>query len=212
MSSNKPMFRKFLARIAAVIALGLTFAPCCAQAQVQAQEGTGALPLGEGGRLWNITDSPFKYRLRRAGGEIWTDVKTLAPGAYQQIKLPKIGERAELEGLDVRDPHLSIEYPELGGLMRFRLPARSSTGKIVPFWFYVKDSNGFGRLIQATGLGEAEKEQARLKQIPPVKPEDMEDLKQTLQANWVFYPDRRLTESAEAGAPLLRFWGGCACR
>jgi hypothetical protein len=195
----------WLVQFTCAVAVCLAFAPCSAAAQ----EGAGNLPLGQGGRLWNISDAPFKYRLRRTGGEIWTAVKTLAPGKYQRIQLPKPGEQAELEGLDVRDPHLSIEYPELGGLMRFRLPARSSSGTIVPFWFYVKDSNGFGRLIQAAGLGEAQAEQARLQKAPPVKPEQLEALKATLQANWVYYPNRPMSESASSSEPSFRRWGGC---
>ena len=198
--------RAWLAVYTGMIALGFAIAPGVATAQ----DESGNLPLGNGGRLWNISDAPFKYRLRRSSGAVWTDVKTLAPGEFQQLRLPKPGERAELEGLDVSDPHLSIEYPELGGLMRFRLPARSSSGTVVPFWFYVKDSNGFGRLIQSAGLKSAQEDQVRLQKAPPLTPEELEHVKATLLANWVYYPARKLSDSTgPRAAPARKVGGSC---
>src|SRR5262245_39109004 len=140
----------WLTTLSVMLAILMTTAPRFAAAQQE----PGELPLGSGGRLWNISDAPLKYRLRRTSGVLWTDERTLAPGEFQLLLLPKPGQRSDIQGLDVADPHVTIEYPDLGGLMRFRLPARSPSSAIVPFWFYVKDSNGFGHMIQAKGLAE----------------------------------------------------------
>ncbi len=187
MQLERRYHRVWLTTLLTTLAILSTTAP----RRAAAQRDTGDLPLGSGGRLWNISDAPLKYRLRRTSGVIWTDERTLAPGEFQLLQLPKPGERSDIQGLDVTDPHVSIEYPDMGGLMRFRLPARSASGTVVPFWFYVKDSNGFGHMIQAKGLPEAQTAQERLKKVQPLKPEEIDDLRATLRANWVFYPARR---------------------
>jgi hypothetical protein len=140
------------------------------------------------GRLWNLTNAPFKFRLARSRGKPWTDEMTLAPGKVQVIRAPKPGESSELEGLTGRgDGFVNISYPELGGHIRLHLAARDINDELVPNWFHVKDANGFSRLVQAETIEIAKARQEKLMNEKPLSPAEIEQAKRLLKANWVLY-------------------------
>src|SRR4051812_19540877 len=97
---------------------------------------TDELPKGVG-RLWNLTNEPFTYQIARTSGQPWSGQMTLAPGKYQEVKLPKPGETSEWLGLD-NSHHASLTirfpFPQLGGTIRIRLPGRTASDEIVPNW------------------------------------------------------------------------------
>src|SRR4051812_29845397 len=93
-------------------------------------------------RLWNISTEPFTYQLATISGTGWSAPVTLAPGKYQEIRLPKRGEVSEWAGLADFIPHLTIQSRQPIGLCRVRLPGKNESGEIVRQWFFVKDSNG----------------------------------------------------------------------
>ena len=57
----------------------------------------------------------------------------------------------------------------------------------MPNWFHVKDSNGFSRLIQAENIEKAKIRQKELEEEEPLTPAEIEKVKRSLKANWVFY-------------------------
>ena len=142
------------------------------------------------GRLWNITDEPFKYRLARKSGKLWTDEMTLAPGKFQTMRPPKPGEPIELEGFTGRgDGYVNVSFASMGGHIHLHLRARNLQDELVPNWFHIKDANGFSRLIQAENIDAAKTMQEELQKEEPWTPAEIEKAKRTLKANWVFYDD-----------------------
>ena len=57
----------------------------------------------------------------------------------------------------------------------------------MPNWFHVKDANGFSRLVQAPNIEEAKARQEELQKEEPLTPAEIEKVKRSLKANWVFY-------------------------
>jgi hypothetical protein len=140
------------------------------------------------GRLWNIADEPFKYRLARRTGKRWTDEMTLAPGKSQVMRLSKPGEESELEVFTGRgDGYVNVSFAAMGGHIHLHLRARNIQHELMPNWFHVKDSNGFSRLIQAPNIEEAKADQEKLQKEEPLTPVEIEKVKKSLKANWVFY-------------------------
>jgi len=140
------------------------------------------------GRLWNIADEPFKYRLARKSGKLWTDEMTLAPGKFQAIRPPKAGEAIELEGFTGRgDGYVNVSFAAMGGHIHLHLRARNIEDELMPNWFHVKDANGFSRLVQAPNIEEAKAKQEELQKEEPLTPAEIEKVKRSLKANWVFY-------------------------
>ena len=45
------------------------------------------------GRLWNISDEDFRFRLRRSRGPTWTREHVLAPDEFYTIRRPEDGGR-----------------------------------------------------------------------------------------------------------------------
>jgi len=156
---------------------------------VQAQEAKRkSAPVVREGRIWNIADEPFKFRLARAHGKLWTDEMTLEPGKSQAIRALKPGEQSELEGFTGRgDGYVNISFPSMGGHFHLHLPARSHKGDLMPNWFHVKDANGFSRLIQAPDVEKAKAHQEELQKEEPLTDKEVERLRKSLRANWVFY-------------------------
>lgn len=147
----------------------------------------GDAPLGDDeGRIYNIASSPFTFRLERSAGPTWTQSYTLPPNRYFSIKLPKPGQRSELVGvLGNREGYVVIQYPELGGQMSFRLPARNpQSNELEPTWFHVEDSDAISWLVQAGSVENARKIQEDLQQKPRRTPEEIERLRRNLEANW----------------------------
>ena len=160
----------------------------------QAIEAEAADPAKENvvkeGRLWNIADEPFKFRLARKSGKLWTDAFTLAPGKIQVMRPPKPGEVNELEGFTGRgDGYVNVSFASMGGHIHLHLRARNREDELMPNWFHVKDSNGFSRLIQAPNIEEAKARQEELQKEEPLTPSEIEKVKKSLKANWVFYDD-----------------------
>ena len=140
------------------------------------------------GRLWNIADEPFKYRLARKSGKLWTDELTLAPGKFQTMRPPKPGEPIELEGFTGRgDGYVNVSFASMGGHIHLHLRARNIQDELMPNWFHIKDANGFSRLIQAPDIKEAKARQEELQKEEPLTPSEIEKVKKSLRANWVFY-------------------------
>lgn len=139
------------------------------------------------GRIWNLADKPFTFRLRRRDGVAWTEPITVAPGKYFALRAGE-GSSREIEGITGKgNGHVSIEYPELGGKIRLQLPAQDKADDLVPYWFHVKDSNGFSRLVQAKDVEGAKQQQAALQQEPKLTPQELARIKQMLKANWVLF-------------------------
>ena len=46
------------------------------------------------GRLWNIADEPFKYRLARKSGKLWTDEMTLVRASFRRFAHPRRARRS----------------------------------------------------------------------------------------------------------------------
>jgi len=139
------------------------------------------------GRLWNLADKPFTFRLRRRDGVAWSAPITVEPGKYFSIR-PSDKQSSEFEGITGKGTgHVSIEYAELGGKIRLQLPAQDKADDLVPYWFHVKDANGFSRLVQAKTVEAAKEQQAALQQEPKLTPQDIARIKQMLKANWVLF-------------------------
>ena len=192
---EKPMFRKrepgpwFWGRwgVAAIAACTLSIVACIRYQTVSVEAAGGAEPTKEG-RLSNIAEVPFKYRLARRRGKPWTEEMTLAPGKFQAIRAPKPGESSELEGLTGRgDGYVNVSYPELGGYIHLHLSARNMNDELEPNWYHVKDSNGFSRLLKAATIEEAKARQKKLMDEEPLTLKEIEKTKRLLKANWVLY-------------------------
>lgn len=169
------------------IACSLVLTSGLAGAADQAKAKPGELPPGVG-RLWNLTNEPFTYQIARTSGQPWTQPVTLAPGKYQEVRLPKSGEVSEWLGLTTSgNSSLTIRFPmpQLGGNIRLSLPGRTPNDEIIPNWFLVKDSNNFGRFVQAKTIEEARAKEDELKKRPKLTPEKLEEVKEMLRANYV---------------------------
>ena len=81
-----------------------------------------------------------------------------------------------------------MQYPEYGGLRRQRVKAEDLNQNLVPFWFYVTDSSGHGRLIQRDSLQKAQAFQQQLKQQKTKTPEQLRRFIQGLRANHALLP------------------------
>lgn len=140
------------------------------------------------GQLWNITEEPFTFQLRQASGPCWTEEFTLQPGEYK----PVLATDTNILGITndgSGDGFVIIRFPALGGSVHTMLSARTRNDQFVPYWFYVKDSNGLGRMVQAKSREEAEARQTKLLAETPLTPEELEELKLTFRANWVLYEE-----------------------
>lgn len=159
---------------------------------------------GDEGRLYNIASQPFTFRLLRSTGPIWTQSYTLAPNQYLSIRPLKPGQRSELLGvLGNREGYVIIQYPELGGQMSFRLPARNpQSTEYEPTWFHVEDSDNISWLVQAGSIEAATAIQANLQKQPHRSPDEISRLKRNLEANWVLSLPR--DASASRGGPGWR--------
>lgn len=147
-------------------------------------EGKNAEPAE--GQIWNITDAPFTFQLHRATGNNWTQEITLAPGKFR----PVLATDTDLLGVTndgKQEGYVVVRYPTLGGHVQVMLSARTRNEQFVPYWFYVKDSSGISRLIQATSREKAEVIRKRLLGEPPKSEQEIEQIKRTLRANWVLY-------------------------
>lgn len=143
-------------------------------------------PLPKGvGRLWNISADPFTFQLGTTTGSGWSAPITLAPGKYKEIKMPPPGQPTEIAGLHDRNAHVKIQSRQPFGVVRVSLPARTARDELVPQWFYVKDSNGFGRMVQAASVEEAKQRQTDLQSRPKMTPQEIERIKEALRANYV---------------------------
>lgn len=144
------------------------------------------------GRIYNVSDRPFEYQLRRSRGTAWTPVFRLEPGQYHAYRGPLYGGRADLAGLltrpsRLRDGYLIVQFPEYGGLRRFRIRATDLQGRIAPFWFFVTDSAGHGHLVQARSVERARIIQEELRKQPAPSSEELAVLKRVLRANHVLH-------------------------
>jgi hypothetical protein len=150
------------------------------------QPAAPKLPKGVG-RLWNISSEPFTFQLGITSGSGWSEPITLAPGKYREIRRPTPGQTSEIAGLRDRVPCVKIQTRQPIGLIRISLPAQTPDGETVPQWFYVKDSNGFGRMVQAETVEQAQARQAELQRRPRMSPEEIERIKEVLRANYVLF-------------------------
>lgn len=138
------------------------------------------------GRLYNLTDEPFEYRLHRSNGPVWTTTSTIPPGGHHVLGTANaknndiLGVRGDGKGFVV------IQYSSFGGKVTWRLPARDpSNNKLEPNWFVIKDSNGFRQLIQSNSEEEARKAMSEKANLKPLTAAEIRDLKKSLRANWV---------------------------
>ena len=170
--------------------VAMLLAPSCGASQVQDDQTPD--PQIEG-RLWNISDQDFRFRLRRSRGKTWTREHVLAPDEFYTVRRPEDGGRDDLDGISthpgrIGEGHLIVQYPEYGGQRRQRIKAEDVNKNLVPFWFYVTDSGGHGRLIQRDSLQKAQEFQQKLKEQEPRTPEQLERFKQGLRANHALMP------------------------
>ena len=145
------------------------------------------------GRIANVSDQTFRFRLRRSRGRMWTREHVLEPGEHYVIRRPEDGGRDDLDGISTQpgqigEGHLIVRFPEYGGSMRQRIKAVDVNRRLMPFWFYIKDANGNGQLVQRANAAEAQKFQQELQQEEPLTPQQLEDLKLRLRANYALYP------------------------
>ena len=144
------------------------------------------------GRIGNVSDETFRFRLRRSRGPTWTREFVLEPGEHYVVRRPEDGGRDDLDGISIRPRqigggHLIVRFPQYGGSMRQRIKAVDLNKNLMPFWFYVKDANGNGRLIQRANAELARNRQQELQQKEPLTPQQLEDFKLRLRANYALY-------------------------
>lgn len=158
-----------------------------AQASSARSDETPAATPQEG-RIQNLDSKPFSFRLARSKGVTWTDTITLAPGESLSLKRGADGNTKDIEGITGDGKgHVTIDYPELGGRIRLQLPAVNQTQQVyMPYWFHVRDSNGFSRLVQAESKEAAEARHKDLLAEPPLTPEQLAAVKRMLKANFIF--------------------------
>lgn len=170
-------------RIAVVVAMALLLGPSANTAFGQiAEDGTRSVE----GQLWNITDKAFTFQLRRDAGEVWTAPVTLQPGEHRSVRADEVSLFG-INGKNEEDGYVVIRYPALGGNIEVMLSARTRNDQFVPYWFLVTDSSGVDRMIQASSREQAETMQSKMKEQPPMSPQELDQLKRTLRANWVLY-------------------------
>jgi len=74
--------------------------------------------------------------------------------------------------------------------LRLQLPAVDrNVNAYVPFWYHVKDSNGFSRMVQAPTPEAAGERQKQLQAEPPFGAAELEAVKRTLRANFMLYDE-----------------------
>ena len=144
------------------------------------------------GRIGNVSDETFRFRLRRSRGRTWTRQYVLKPGEHYVVRRPEDGGRDDLDGISVKpgqigEGHLIVQFSEYGGSMRQRIKAVDLNEDLMPFWFYVKDANGNGRLVQRASAELARKNQQELQQEEPLTPGQLEEFKLRLRANYALY-------------------------
>lgn len=170
----------------------LTLTATCGVATAAAQPLPDSLLEIREGRITNASDRPFTFRLARRFGQPWTAPFTLQPGEHLALSRQEHPWQNELLGIvaaGVRDRYVVVEYREYGGAIRARVSARStqSADVIVPYHFYVVDADGFGRIIQARTLEEAQTIQAELQKQPQKTADQIRQDMTALRANHVLY-------------------------
>lgn len=172
---------------ASFTAMGLPAEFAAAQPNALDTPAAEEVPPPGTGRLWNLTSEPFHYRLRRASGPSWTEQRVIAPGEYAEFSAAAF-DQDDLLGVDLKNPFIVVEHRELGGVVRMRLSSRTLHGDRLPNWFYVKDANNFGRLVQSTSVAQAQRMQAQMQEQKPLSAEEVDTVRKMLRANWVYYP------------------------
>lgn len=139
------------------------------------------------GLIQNLDSKPFSFRLARSKGVTWTDTITLAPGESLTLKPGADGNTKDIEGITGDGKgHVTIDYPELGGRIRLQLPAVNQRQQVsMPFWFHVRDSNGFSRLVQAESKAAAEARHKDMLAEPPLTPAELAAVRRMLKANFI---------------------------
>ena len=176
-------------RVGALVVVALAM---CGSVLEAAQEPTDSSAPVEG-RLYNASDRPFVYQLRRSRGASWSQPLRLEPNEYHAYRGPLQGGRNDLAGLltrpsRLREGYLIIQFPSYGGYQRIRIRATDLQGRLAPYWFYVTDAGGHGHLVQARSMEQARAVQADLRKQPAPSPEQLVTLKRMLYANHVWYP------------------------
>lgn len=175
---------------------------CCCPFDAAAQQRSEQPPAE--GRLWNIDDEPFSYRLGRRTGSIWSEEFTLAPNESRAF-VPGVNEQfIEYEGLRGYDSrgYIAIQYPQFEGVMRVHLPGRTVRGTLVPNWFHYRDANGISRWIQTTTVEDARRIRQSILDEPRMTPEEIETRKRTLRANWVYFDSQRRSLAEPLPLPI----------
>lgn len=183
-ASDKTMLRLMWLRNAMVVAttmllLGLSTQGALGQIAADGEQSVE-------GQLWNITDTPFTFQLRRDSGDVWTRPITLQPGEHRSVRADETSLFG-ITGVNEEDGYVVIRYPALGGNIEVMLSARTRNDQFIPYWFYVTDSSGIARMIQAKSREQAESMQSKMKEQPAMSSDEIEQLKRTLRANWVLY-------------------------
>lgn len=133
-------------------------------AVAQAGEEMPAPAAQPQGRFTNLSDEPFRYRLRRCRGACWTEEFVIPPGE-SRIVLEGV-DRADIQGLgkNITTPFIIVQYPQAPGYVRLKLTGRTGPDQSIfmPFYFYTKDVNGFGRLLQAPNEEAARRQEDQL--------------------------------------------------
>jgi hypothetical protein len=158
-----------------------------AAAQVSSTENL-VTPRGTG-RIWNLSDRPLTYRVALTGGSLWSSAKTIEPGKYHEFRVPKEGARSSIRGLADAEPSITVSYQDtmLDGAVHLSLPARTPQGQVVPNWYFITDSNGWGRMVQSASEQQARERQAELRQAEKYSKPEVARIKRMLRANFVLF-------------------------
>lgn len=152
-----------------------------------APELSGQEGQPQSGYIWNLTDRPLRYQLRRSSGLSWTRFYELPPGQRTEYHA---GAMSYLLGLgpNTQPRYVIVRFEALGGFIQQRLSARSIANPdvLMPFYFLIEDSSGERRLIQAPSRERALELQARLREDPRPTPAQLAAYQAQLRISGVF--------------------------
>ncbi|MBX7168210.1 MAG: hypothetical protein K1X74_17875 [Pirellulales bacterium] len=200
MSRWFPMPRTLTLGAAALLSFQLAAVAPAQQVDEAVQPGETDARLGEDlpapesrprGSITNLTEEPIAFRIRRARGATWTDEIVVGPGE-QRVMLEGFNREEILgTGRGVPVAYIVVQYRQDPGYIRVKLTGRTGAEReiFMPFYFFVRDSNGFGRLIQAADEETAKRQQAELLARPRLTPEEVEQLRvQAIASGRLYLP------------------------
>lgn len=163
----------------------------------------------DSGFIENLSDAPLALQFRRAWGTTWSETHTLPPGQRLEIGRSKAPDWYGL-GDHVVPQFVVVRYPALNGVMRTRLSARSSFDMAarLPYFYFIVDSSGVGRMINAPTIERARQIQQQLLAQPARSPEELRQYRDQLARAGMWQPpptadtpDRAVVIEGNSGNP-----------